>query len=76
MYYLQNKNVIVGGADRCNDSNKRTKVSNFEVLSLDNNILITAPLGQQLLEGITRYMLPDDFRKGTLLKVQSRRGHC
>jgi hypothetical protein len=61
-----------GAADQFNDSNKRTKVSNFKVLFLDDNIFIIAPLDQPLFESITRYLLPGNCRKGTLLRVQRR----
>jgi D-alanine transaminase len=72
MHFQQGQDAGVHETILYNQHNELTEASACNVFIVKNEVVITPPLGNQLLPGITRNMLIDILRKDGTLQVQER----
>ena len=72
MHFQQGQDAGVHETILYNQRNELTEASTSNVFIVKNEVVITPPLDNQLLSGITRKMLLDILRKDGTLQVQER----
>ena len=72
MHFQQGQDAGVHETILYNNRNELTEASACNVFIVKNEVVITPPLDNQLLPGITRNMLLDILRKDGMLQVQER----
>ena len=72
MHFQQGQDAGVHETILYNQHNELTEASACNVFIVKNEVVITPPLDNQLLPGITRNMLIDILRKDGTLQVQER----
>lgn len=72
MHFQQGQDAGVHETILYNQHNELTEASACNVFIVKNDVVITPPLDNQLLPGITRHMLLDILRKDGTLQVEER----
>lgn len=72
MHFQQGQDAGVQETILFNQHNELTEASACNVFMVKNNVVLTPPLDNQILPGITRHMLLNILRKDGTLQVQER----